>query len=142
VAFNKSCNERTALAFCPGAGCCVVSIKVGIVQPWQKDILERYSTHNIKMTMSMGRQSGKSDWLNMLRNFMERPEKRFQLASSPYGGQSCLLMIQDYMWWSENEREIYNWMADNLPRGIEHQQGMVISFDTDKQRMMFLLRWA
>ena len=73
---------------------------------------------------------------------MERPEKRFQLASSPLDTQNYLLMIVDYMWWTDNEREILNWMEANLPRGIEHQQGMVLTFDTDKQRMAFLLRWA
>jgi hypothetical protein len=52
------------------------------------------------------------------------------------------LMIQDYMWWHDNEREILNWMAEHLPRGIEHQQGMTITFDTDQDRMTFLLRWA
>lgn len=72
----------------------------------------------------------------------DRPEKRFQLASNPFGGQGCLLMIVDYMWWTANEREILNWMAENLPDGIDHQQGMTITFDNDKQRMMFLLRWA
>lgn len=71
-----------------------------------------------------------------------RPEKRFQLASHPYSGQRCLLMIVDYMWWTENEREILNWMEDNLPNGIDHQQGMVLTFDSEKQRMMFLLKWS
>jgi hypothetical protein len=52
------------------------------------------------------------------------------------------LMVKDYTWWYENEREILNWMAEHLPRGIEHQQGITISFDTDQDRMMFLLRWA
>jgi hypothetical protein len=52
------------------------------------------------------------------------------------------LMIQDYAWWHDNEREILNWMAEHLPRGIEHQQGMTVTFDTDQDRMMFLLRWA
>jgi hypothetical protein len=52
------------------------------------------------------------------------------------------LMIGDYMWWHANEREILNWMVEHLPRGIEHQQGMTVTFDTDQDRMMFLLRWA
>ena len=52
------------------------------------------------------------------------------------------LMIEDYTWWTNNEREILNWMAEHLPRGIEHQQGMTVEFDTDQERMMFLLRWA
>ena len=52
------------------------------------------------------------------------------------------LMINDWAWWEANEREIYNWMAERLPRGIDHQQGIVLSFDDEQQRMMFLLRWA
>jgi hypothetical protein len=112
------------------------------LEPWQAELLVKYCENDTKMTMSVGRQSGKSTWVNMLRNFMERPAKRFQLASYPYDGQSCLLMIEDYMWWTENEREILNWMEANLPRGIDHQLGMTVTFDTDQQRMMFLLRWS
>jgi hypothetical protein len=52
------------------------------------------------------------------------------------------LMIEDYTWWHANEREILNWMEANLPDGIEHQQGMTVTFDTDQDRMLFLLRWS
>ena len=52
------------------------------------------------------------------------------------------VMIQDYTWWHENEREILNWMTEHLPRGIEHQQGMIVTFDTDQDRLMFVLRWS
>ena len=53
-----------------------------------------------------------------------------------------VVMICDYVWWYKNEREILNWMTEHLPRGIEHQQGMTVEFDTDQHRMIFLLRWA
>jgi len=52
------------------------------------------------------------------------------------------LMINDWFWWETNEREIFNWMSECLTRGIEHQEGTVLVFDTEQQRMMFLLRWA
>jgi hypothetical protein len=52
------------------------------------------------------------------------------------------LMIHDYAWWHDNEREILNWMVDTLPRGIEHQEGMTITFDSDQQRTIFMLRWG
>jgi len=52
------------------------------------------------------------------------------------------LMIADYVWWHNNEREILNWMAEHLPRGIEHQQGMTVTFDTEAERVMFLLKWS
>jgi len=52
------------------------------------------------------------------------------------------LMIHDYTWWYENEREILNWMTEHLPQGIEHQQGINVFFDNEQDRMMFLLRWT
>lgn len=108
-----------------------------IVQPWQAELLIKFEES--KQTISIPRQSGKSDWYKLFRSFMEKPASRFVPYNLHY---KYGLMIQDYMWWTENEREILNWMAENLPEGIDHQQGMTITFDTDKDRMMFLLRWA
>lgn len=68
--------------------------------------------------------------------------RRLMAASSPLEGGQYLLIIADYMWWTDNEREILNWMNDNLPRGIEHQQGMVITLDSEQQRLHFMLRWS
>ena len=53
-----------------------------------------------------------------------------------------ILMIADYVWWMDNERDILNWMADKLPEGIDHQQGMTITFGNEQDRLMFLLRWG
>lgn len=64
-----------------------------------------------------------------------------RFVATPANGQSILL-ISDFAWWETNEREILNWMVDNLPRGIEHQQGVVISFDNEQDRLMFLMRWG
>lgn len=52
------------------------------------------------------------------------------------------LIIEDFIWWMDNERDVLNWMVDGLPRGIEHQEGMTISFDSQQERIMFLLRWG
>lgn len=51
------------------------------------------------------------------------------------------VMIADYTWWSDNEREILNWMATHMPRGIEHQQGMTVEFDSEQDALLFMLRW-
>ena len=58
------------------------------------------------------------------------------------GGSHNILMISDYIYWLDNEREILNWMVDRLPRGIDHQEGMTIAFDNEQDRLMFLLRWG
>jgi hypothetical protein len=73
---------------------------------------------------------------------IEKPANRFITTSIDLYGGAYLLIIEDYVWWTNNEREIFNWMVANLPRGIEHQQGMVIALDTEQQRLHFLLRWA
>ena len=78
----------------------------------------------------------------LLNLMQDHPTARFFPAFSPLEGGSPVLMIQDYHWWTDNEREILNWMAEHLPRGIDHQAGMTIDFDTKQDRMLFLLRWS
>jgi hypothetical protein len=34
------------------------------------------------------------------------------------------------------------WMTKQLPRGTDHQQGMIITFDSEQDRTWFLLKWA
>ena len=53
-----------------------------------------------------------------------------------------MLFIEDYAWWMQNEKDIVMWMDDHLPRGRDQQQGMVITFDNEQQRLVFMLRWA
>ncbi len=67
-------------------------------------------------------------------------ERRFIGGHSPLSGQQ-ILMIADYMWWSNNEDSILAWMDANLPRGRDHQTGMIVSFDSEQDLMLFLLRW-
>lgn len=67
-------------------------------------------------------------------------EHRFLGVHSPLTRQQ-LLLIADYRWWTENETEILTWMDTNLPRGRDHQQGMVLTLDSTQDLMLFLLRW-
>ena len=68
-------------------------------------------------------------------------EQRFLGGYSPVSKQQILL-IADYMWWTDNESAILDWMDTNLPRGQGHQTGMIVSFDSEQDLMMFLLRWS
>ena len=67
-------------------------------------------------------------------------ERRFVGGYSPLSNQQ-ILMIADYMWWTANEHEILPWMDANLPRGRDHQTGMVLTLDSEQDLMLFLLRW-
>lgn len=51
------------------------------------------------------------------------------------------IIIADYKWWNENEREIENWMDHCLPRGRKHVQGMVVVIENEADASNFLLRW-
>jgi hypothetical protein len=68
-------------------------------------------------------------------------QKKFQLLPKLVDGSLCLVII-DVLWWIDNEREVLNWMAEILPRGIDHQEGMVLKFDNDYDRINFLMRWG
>jgi hypothetical protein len=68
-------------------------------------------------------------------------KNRFVMGRSPMS-RDVLLFIEDYVWWIQNEKDVVMWMDDNLSRGRDHQQGMVITFDNDQQRLAFMLRWA
>lgn len=68
-------------------------------------------------------------------------QKKFQLIPRLTDGSLCLMII-DAMWWIDNEREVLNWMAEILPQGIDHLEGMVLKFDNDYDRINFLMRWG
>lgn len=56
--------------------------------------------------------------------------------------QTPMLLVADYKWWCNNQEEIESWMTQHLPRGVHHLQGMVIVFDSEEDRMMFMLRFG
>ena len=66
--------------------------------------------------------------------------QRFVGGYSPVSKQQ-MLMIADYRWWVNNESAILEWMDANLPRGRDHQTGMIVSFDSDQDLLLFMLRW-
>ena len=50
------------------------------------------------------------------------------------------VLIADYMWYAENEKEIDAWMKRSLRD--TWRNGMVIMFGNEQEKMMFLLKWA
>lgn len=64
---------------------------------------------------------------------------KFIPAKSP-GNGDLMLIIEDYVHWVQNQTEIESWIFE-YGSGIR-QQGMVLHFDHDADRTMFLLRWG
>lgn len=65
------------------------------------------------------------------------------LVTGPFDSEmpSHYIIIRDYRWWVDNEKEIYRWMEDCLPNGKKHHQGMVVVIDDESDASNFLLRW-
>jgi len=51
------------------------------------------------------------------------------------------IIINNYVWWAANEKEIYAWMKQCLPNGIEHHKGMVVTLNHEHDVTNFLLKW-
>jgi hypothetical protein len=102
------------------------------------------------MTILSDLQPYQQEFLKKLEAMDYKAAKRFQLVPGLIGSNGLFntgignygLMIEDYVWWMDNERDILNWMVDNLPHGIEHQQGMMVYLPTENDRILFLLRWG
>lgn len=52
------------------------------------------------------------------------------------------IVIADIGYWMENEKAIYDWMDENLPRGRLHQEGMTVVLENELDALAFIMRWA
>lgn len=88
---------------------------------------------------SMWRKRGKS---KMSVVFDSKDNSRF-ILTGPFDEEmpDHYIIIRDYKWWSQYEKEIHAWMRDCLPRGIEHHKGMVLTIENETDVSNFLLRW-
>lgn len=51
-------------------------------------------------------------------------------------------IIKDYRWWNDNVDEIDDWLDHSgLRTGFRHE-GMVLTFESQEDMALFLLRWA
>lgn len=61
--------------------------------------------------------------------------------------EDCILgnpvfIIADVQFWTDNEEELAQWLADNTERGYYTREGMVLTFASDEEAMWFKLRWC
>ena len=52
------------------------------------------------------------------------------------------VMILDYEWYAAHDVEIENWMQENLRRGRDSLLGMVLTFDSEAEMLLWSLRWS
>lgn len=67
--------------------------------------------------------------------------QRFIPGLSPTGREPVLI-IEDYVWWTLNQKEVKSWMMENLSQGTDCLHGSVITFDNAEQRSWFMLKWG
>lgn len=73
---------------------------------------------------------------------LENDKGRF-IVSGPFDEEMpyFYIIIADFAWWHSNERKIFNWMDQCLPRGRHHLRGMVLELDNEELASLFLLKW-
>jgi hypothetical protein len=51
-----------------------------------------------------------------------------------------MLLIADPAYWVKNETDIIDWFATSNVK--YYMKGMILEFESDADKMMFLLRWS
>lgn len=65
---------------------------------------------------------------------------KFIEASRNVNSNRFMLLIADPSYWVNNETDIMSWFNDS---NIKYNQtGMILEFESDADKMMFLLRWS
>lgn len=77
-------------------------------------------------------------------SLLEGANGRRFIVSGPFDAEMPFhyVVIADMGFWIENEKNIYEWMDENLPRGRMHQTGMVLSLDSEQDVTAFILKWG
>lgn len=69
--------------------------------------------------------------------------RRFIVVSpEEIGWIDYTVVIADFAWWIQNEKEIYLWMEQHLPKGRMHHEGMVFNVPSAELVTAFLLQWG
>jgi hypothetical protein len=78
--------------------------------------------------------------LNVAHQTLKEQGIRFLEAKMHYPTEALMLVIVDYKYYADNEAAIVDWCEHS---SVHYKRtGMVLEFDTQEDRMMFLLRWA
>lgn len=77
-------------------------------------------------------------------SILEGANGRRFIVSGPFDEEMphYYVVIADYKFWHDNESKIHAWMDENLPRGNQHQQGMVVTLERERDVTAFMLQWA
>lgn len=77
--------------------------------------------------------------LTFLNGVLQVPgDERFIIARGPLNG-SIMLIISDYAYYHVNEKAIEEYIARF--DGAIRREGMILTFDTEQDRVAFLLAW-
>jgi len=68
-------------------------------------------------------------------------KSHFIVVTAEFDKDIIGLLIQDYNWWFQNEKEIEQWCRDIMGKNYE-RQGIIINFTNTEDRLQFLLRWG
>ena len=68
------------------------------------------------------------------------PDRFMTISANYIPKDECWLLISDFRWWLEHEREIELWAKECLD--YFETEGMVVKFTSYDDLTVFLMRWA
>jgi len=77
--------------------------------------------------------------LNVAHQILKEQGIRFLEAKMHYPTETLLLVIADYKYYIDNEAVMVDWCEQSSV--YYKRTGMVLEFNSQEDRMMFLLRW-
>lgn len=58
-----------------------------------------------------------------------------------YKNKTTMLLIKDYKFFVQKQKDIVTWAKDSFGEGFSHQ-GMILEFNNSEDRLMFMMRWS
>lgn len=99
--------------------------------------MKTYTKLTDDLTLVELEHNGKT--IQFVNGVIQMPTKnRFIPGRSPMSGD-LMLIIEDYAWWVQNQTAL----EENIKsyNGRVRQTGMIINFDNDQDRTLFMLKW-
>jgi hypothetical protein len=65
---------------------------------------------------------------------------KFIPLNADFKNKNSMLLVADYKFYNEKEKDIIVWTEQSL-KSFD-RQGMILEFDNDEDRLLFIMKWS